>query len=36
MSRSRKQRWTCSRRGSATSSMSCSGRADDLTGRHTP
>ena len=36
MSRSRKPRWMCSRRGSAISSMSCSGRADDVTGRHTP
>ncbi len=36
ISRSRKPRWMCSRRGSAISSMSCSGRADDVTGRHTP
>ena len=35
-SRSLKPNSTCSRRGSATSSTNCSGRADDLTRRHLP
>src|SRR5579871_3832313 len=29
-------RWTCSGRGSATSSTSCSGRADEVRRRHAP
>jgi len=34
--RSRTPRWTCSRPGSATSSTSCSGNADDQIRRHLP